>query len=237
VRASDTILSVPESSLLSVQEAAEVLGVGPAAVRRRIAAGSLPAIKRGRGWWLDRGDVERGRRQPPGHGRALSAEMAWAALLLASGEPERAAVVAGRERYGSRVRVWLREHPLAEHASRLRSRARSEEFDAHPSERARILVRSDVLATGISAGKEAGLVGPSESVEVYAPAGRRAALVAEHGLDPGSGAVRVRWVPDALWPLLVAADGHRAPRAAVLVDLLESDDPRARREAARALGE
>jgi hypothetical protein len=44
-------------------------------------------------------------------------------------------------------------------------------------------------------------------------------------------------VPDALWPLLVAADGHQAPRAAVLVDLLESDDPRARREAARALSE
>jgi hypothetical protein len=81
------------------------------------------------------------------------------------------------------------------------------------------------------------LVGPSESVEVYAPAGRRAAVVAEHGLEPGSGAVRVRWVPDAVWPLLVAADGHHAPRAAVLVDLLESDDPRARREAARALSE
>jgi hypothetical protein len=186
---------------------------------------------------LERGDVERGGRQPPGHGRALSAEMAWAALLLASGEPERAAIVAGRERYVSRVRAWLREHPLAEHASRLRSRAQSEEFDVHPSERARIMARSDVLATGVSASKEAGLVGPSESVEFYAPVGRRAAFVAEHGLDPGSGAVRVRWVPDALWPLLVAADGHQAPRAAVLVDLLESDDPRARREAARALSE
>jgi hypothetical protein len=29
----------------------------------------------------------------------------------------------------------------------------------------------------------------------------------------------------------------RAPRAAVLVDLLEHDDPRARREAARALAQ
>jgi hypothetical protein len=95
---------------------------------------------------LDRGDVERGRRQPPGHGRALSAEMAWAALLLASDEPERAAVAAGRERYASRVRAWLREHPLADHPSRLRSRAQSEEFHAHPAERARILARSDILA-------------------------------------------------------------------------------------------
>jgi hypothetical protein len=62
-------------------------------------------------------------------------------------------------------------------------------------------------------------------------------LIAEHGLDPGSGVVRIRWVSGALWPLLVATDRQQAPRAAVLVDLLESDDPRARREAARALSE
>jgi hypothetical protein len=119
--------------------------------------------------------------------------MAWAALLLASDEPEQAAIVASRERYASRVRAWLREHLLAEHASRLRSRAQTEEFDAHPSELARILARSDVLATGVSVGKEAGLVGRSDSVEVYAPAGRRAVLIAEHGLHPGS-VVRMRWV-------------------------------------------
>jgi hypothetical protein len=131
------------------------------------------------------------------------------------------------------VRTWLREHPLAEHAARLRSRAQLEEFEAHPSELARVLARSDVLATGASVGREAGLVGRNDDVELYAPVGARSALVAEHGLDPGSGAVRIRWVPDALWPLL--ADGDRAPRAAVLIDLLESHDPRARREAARAL--
>jgi hypothetical protein len=37
--------------------------------------------------------------------------------------------------------------------------------------------------------------------------------------------------------LLVAIVDQQAPRAAALVDLPESDDPRARREAARALGE
>jgi hypothetical protein len=163
--------------------------------------------------------------------------MAWAALLLASEEPELATIVAGRERYPSRVRAWLREHPLAEHATRLRSRAQSEEFDAHPSERRRILTRSDVLPTGISAGKAAGLVGQGDGIEVYAPTGRRLAMVAEHDLDPGCGAVHVRWVPDALWRLLVGAERRQAPRAAVFVDLLESDDPRARREAVRALSE
>jgi excisionase family DNA binding protein len=230
-------LSVPEPSLISVQEAADALGVGPAAVRRRIASGSLPAVKRGRGWWLDGREVERMRRQPPGQGRPLSAEMAWAVLLVASGDDEQAASAARRERYFSRVRAWLREHPLAEHAARLRARARAEDFDAHPSELARILARPDVLATGGSAGSAAGLVGRSSSAELYAPAGHRTAIMAEHGLDPGAGAVRIRWVPDALWPLLSAGGDSQAPRAAVLVDLLESDDPRARREAARALSE
>jgi hypothetical protein len=40
-------------------------------------------------------------------------------------------------------------------------------------------------------------------------------------------------VPDDAWAL-IAGDGG-APRAAVLLDLLESDEPRARGEAARAL--
>jgi hypothetical protein len=42
----------------------------------------------------------------------------------------------------------------------------------------------------------------------------------------------MRWVPDELWPV---AGAGVAPRAAVLVDLLEHDDPRVRREAADAL--
>ncbi|WCB92445.1 hypothetical protein DSM104299_01141 [Baekduia alba] len=219
---------------MSVQEAADVLGVGPAAVRKSIAAGSLPAIKRGRAWWVDAGEIDRVRRQPPGHGRPLSAEMAWAVLLLASGDDASAAAAAGRQRYVSRARAWLVEHPLAEHAARLRARAQIEDFDAHPSELGRILSRSDALATGLSAGSLVGLVGGDQSIELYAPADRRLALIADHGLESRSGSVHIRWVPEALWPLLSDGDGH-APRAAVLVDLLESADPRARREAARAL--
>jgi hypothetical protein len=128
----------------------------------------------------------------------------------------------------------LREHPLAEHADRLRERARREVFDAHPSELARLRNRPDLLLTGASAADVVGLVGETQAVELYAPAGNRAAMMAEHALLTGSGAVTVRWVPDELWAALGVA-GRLAPRAAVLVDLLESDDPRARREAARAL--
>lgn len=68
-------------------------------------------------------------------------------------------------------------------------------------------------------------------------AGRREALIADHALAPGPGPVRIRWVPDEVWPLLDRDRDGRAPRTAVLLDLLDHDDPRARREAARALAQ
>ena len=216
-----------------MREAADRLGVGSVAVRKRIASGRLPAVKRGRDWWLDERIVQRVARQHPGSGRPLSFSMAWAVLLLASGQEAAAGQIAGRERYRSRARQWLREHPLQDHAPRFRDRAVSEQFGAHPAELPRILARPDVLATGVSVADRVGLAGQASSLEVYAPAGRRGVIVAEHALMPGEGPVHVRWVPDQAWAL-IAGDG-RTPRAAVLLDLLESDEPRARREAARAL--
>lgn len=226
---------MPDASLLSVREAADRLGVGPVAVRQHIASGRLPAIKRGRSWWLDERVVERMARQRLGGGRPLSPEMAWSVLLLASGEDDAAEAASGRNRYWSRVRAWLRDHSLREHAPRLRTRAQLEEFDVHPSELKRILDRADVLVTGVSAGDTVGLFGSTSAVEVYAPAGSRQTIVDDHALMPGAGPVRVRWVPDGVWPLLDRDGDRRAPRAAVLLDLLEGDEPRARREAARLL--
>jgi len=121
---------------------------------------------------------------------------------------------------------------LVDHAQRLRGRARRESFDAHPAERARILQRDDAMPTGISAGEEVGLHGSADAVEFYAPASARVPIIGQHALEQASGPVLARWIPDRLWP---AVAGPRAPRAAVLLDLLEHDDPRARREAARAL--
>jgi hypothetical protein len=162
--------------------------------------------------------------------------MAWAVLLLASGDETTAENLAGRERYASRMRAWLREHPLQEYAPRLRTRAETEEFDAHPSELKRILNRPDVLTTGISAGDVVGILGSASTVEMYAPAGHHQAIVNEHALIPGAGPVRIRWAPDeVVFSLLDSYGDRRAPRAAILLDLLESDEPRARREAARAL--
>jgi hypothetical protein len=220
------------SALLSVDEAAERLGRSPEAVRLMAVSGELDAVKRGHAWWLDARAVERRRRESRGRGRPLSPAMAWSVLLLASGAPELADRAAGEAHQPSRARRWLHDHPLPEYFPRLRARAVRESFDGHPAEIGRILSRADVMASGISAADLIGLHGGADAVEFYAPASARAALVDEHALDEGYGPVLARWVPDELWPVVGAP---RAPRAAVLVDLLEHDDPRARREAARAL--
>jgi excisionase family DNA binding protein len=227
---------MPDPSLLSVDEAAERLGVSPAAVRQQISAGRLRAVKRARSWWLDERAVQRSARIRARPGRPLSPEMAWAIILLASGHADNADRLAGRERYLSRMRAWLQSHPLSEQAAQLRMRASGEDFACHPAELKRLVERSDVLATGISAGDVIGLIGKASGVEAYAPAGHRDAITKEHALAlAADGPVRLHWVPDELWPRLQSHGERRAPRAAILLDLLESDDPRARREAARAL--
>jgi excisionase family DNA binding protein len=221
--------------LLSVQDAARRLGVEPMSVRKHIHAGTLVAVKRGRDWSLDASSVERLARQRHGRGRALSPAMAWAVLLLASGDRAGAAEVAGNARYRGRAVAWLEANGLLAHADRLRARAVSERFDAHPAELGRILARSDVLRTGVSGARAFGLIGGPPAVEIYAPAALRGDLVAEHALAAGPGPVQVRWVDDGLWPHLHPGVDGSAMKAAVLIDLLESDDPRARRVASDAL--
>jgi excisionase family DNA binding protein len=176
---------VDDRFLISVQEAANRLGVSADAVRKRIVSGRLPAQRRGREWWLDAREIDRTARRRTGQGRPLSPQMAWAILLLASGDADAAARAIRNPRYRTRLHSWLRDHSLADHASRLRARADAEEFDAHASELARIVDRSDVLTTGISAADTVGLLGGSSAVEIYAPAAHRDAFIDEHALEPG----------------------------------------------------
>jgi excisionase family DNA binding protein len=212
---------------ISVGEAAELLGVEERAVRLLAASGDIEAIKRGNAWWLDRGAVERRGRLQPGRGRRLSPAMAWSVLLLASGVRNDAEPV-GAKHHPARARRWLDTHSLADDASRLSARAQRESFDAHPSELERLARRADVMRTGISAADVVGVHGGGREIEIYAPAGGRDTIVDAHALERGDGPVLLRWVSDELWP---AVRRDVAPQSAILVDLLEHDDPRARREA------
>ena len=44
---------------MTLKEAAAILGVTPDTLRQQIAAGRLKAVKRGRDWWVTKGEVER----------------------------------------------------------------------------------------------------------------------------------------------------------------------------------
>lgn len=61
----------PQSSLLSISEAAERLGLSAAMVRRYCAQGRLPAEKVGKGWAIRRRDVERFAASPRRSGRPV----------------------------------------------------------------------------------------------------------------------------------------------------------------------
>lgn len=223
------------SGTLNVREAAQRLGVSERAVRLRIASGDLAADRRGRDWEISAADVERRARVGPQRGRLLAPAMAWAVLLSASGEDKRAQALLGSPAAVRRLGRWRAAHHLADVAYRLSSRARSTTFDLHDAERSRVLERDDVLVTGQSAAHEVGLADAADSIEVYAPANHRDRIVAEHGLEPGPGPLTVRWVDPDVWDRIHVPGQLVAPRAAILLDLLESDDPRARREAAQAL--
>jgi hypothetical protein len=178
----------------------------------------------------------RRRARVAGPARAVSGAAAWLVLLLASGERESPAwqALLAHDHSRDRAHTWLASHSLADDFPVLRHRARREQLDGHLSEFPLILTHDAVRATGISAAAGLGLTGGRDQAESYAPLSLRASLVQHHALEPVvDGSVLARWVPDAIWAPL---DGmERSPSAAVLVDLLEHDDPRVRREAAAAL--
>ncbi len=89
------------------------------------------------------------------------------------------------------------------------------------------------MRSGLSTRSTLGLVGGSRTVEAYSPESARKAIIEEHALQPGEGPVLLRWVADPVWARL--PEVRSAPPAVVLADLMESDDPRVRREAGKAL--
>lgn len=224
------MVSVPS---VPVSDAAHRLGVSEQRVRALISAGAIEAEKVAGSWWIPAQSLARqvavGRSSG---GRPLSPEGAWALLLTASQEP----VEWGSPRMHRRVSVALSELGLSGSFGKLSNRAQRHAFAAHPSELGRLLESSELMPSGVSASTahRLGLQG-GDGVEAYVAASAIQRLAAQHGLlhDRESNII-LRSVPDGLWTVL-----HRpiAPIAAVLTDLAEHADARARRiaheEAAR----
>lgn len=189
-----------------------------------VVDGGLPAVKVGGRWLLERGEVERRRRQRPLKGRPFAPHNAWALLRLASGEDLGGVDPVTR----SRLRRALALEGLTELGPRLARRAQSVSFDAHPGEIPYVVEDGRFVASGASAAAAHGLdlISGSEA-DGYIRAGALQGFEGDHALRPAGerSNVRLRVVPDSAWHLLL--DGSRvAPLAAVALDLAEDADPR-----------
>lgn len=212
---------------LGVVEAAQLLGLSPRRVRQMLADGSLVGKRVGRAWVLESEQLRRLENGRPEVGRPWNPASAWTVLGLANGESHDLSPVE-RSRAKQRLALGL-DHLVG----RLAARADRRWFYAHPGVLGRLADMPVVVRTGVSAAVEHGadlLVG--EGFEGYVRAGDLDALMLQFRLEsqPVRSNVLLRVVDDLVWPF---GPGERAAwRAAVAVDLLESNDPRTSRAGA-----
>ncbi len=218
------VVSVPS---VPVSDAAQHLGVSEQRVRALIYAGAIEAEKVAGSWWIPAQSLARiAAADRSRGGRPLGSHSAWALLLAASAEP----VEWGSPRMRWRVSRALRERGLSGAFGKLGNRAERHALVAHPAELLRLRDSPELMLSGVSAAAahRLGLHG-GEEVEAYVAASAVEHLAARHGLARGGESnVVLRSVSEDLWALL-----HRpvAPVAAVLADLAEHSDARARRVA------
>ncbi len=217
-------------SMLGVAEAGVELGVSPRRVRQMLASGVLAGEHVGRAWVIDSGQLHKVERRRADVGRPWSPRSAWAVLALVDGDEIDLSPVEW-----SRARKRLAQGFDCA-AGRLRVRAEVRWFYAHPGVIDRLGEAPQVVRSGISAVVEHGadlVVG--DGFEGYVRAGDLGELVSRFGLDDQGARpnVLLRVASDVAWPFRPGQCS--AGRAVVAVDLLESDDPRARRAGAELM--
>ncbi len=192
-----------------------------------ISAGAIDAEKAAGAWWIPAESFARLVASPRQGGRPLGSASAWAVLLLASGELAEWASAKVRRH----VAGLLDEHGLTGVFCKLSHRAVRHAYEAHRAELRRLADSDDLMLSGVRAAGayRLGLQGGDE-VEAYVAASAVEKISKRHGLAAGTEPnVVLRAVPDDVWALV-----HRrpvAPIAAVLADLAEHSDARARRVA------
>ena len=215
-------------AVLGVAEVAKRLGVTSRRVRQMITDGKLPARRVGRVWAIEERDLSAlGRR--PAH-RPWKPSSAWAVLAAADGEALPSLPAYERHRALKRLQAGLANLVML-----LSERADRRTFYVHPADVDRIIAAPGVVRTAASAAEEhsADLVGPGPA-EAYITETALEQIAFGYHIEerPERPNLVLRVVEDDHWPF---PDGTKvAPRAVAAIDLLESDDERARR-AGRAL--
>lgn len=209
---------------LSVSDAAKQLGINEARTRSLIEAGVLDAVKVGARWIVDPVSVERRRRLSPPRGRQFSPDRALGLLMLAANEPAP---------WLDRVAEWKLRRELARSrlkllAPRLKERAEVLRVRAHPAALRRVAEEPHVVRSGPSAASELGLeISAPDVLEAYIPAKQLAKLARKYRLGLSRDPNVILHVVAGSWPF--GPDRRVVPLSFAAMDLLESDDPRARR--------
>ncbi len=229
-----------EADVLSVREAAAQLGISSQRVRQLINTGSLPARRSSAGWLISAGAVA-DRNGSARVGRPVSPRTAWAALCMLSSalepdlaEPPACAIRDRRLRHHVRQLLSAMPDPaddLGRWRLLLASRGRAERMWAHPGLLSRL---SDDERVGVGGDRAAAHVGEGLSKvqvsDVYVAEPDVEELVADYRLRPDpDGQVRLHVVPESVPPELIPGPAGLVHPAAAAADLLDENDPRARR--------
>lgn len=204
------------SSLISVSESAELLGISRARVHAMIANGTIRAEKIGHNWLIDRNEIARRKRQSQRRGRPLSCSTAWRSI--------RDAELPGEAQERDELR------------RRLRPRAHHEAVRAHSSVLVDLVHNPDVVLSGRHAADLHGLPAGADdsSLDAYVKQSFFDDLVDRGAVSVRSDApnVRLHIIEDAAWAF--EKSERFAPLIAVWLDLADADD-RSERLVAEAL--
>ncbi|MFD6971193.1 helix-turn-helix domain-containing protein [Streptomyces sp. NPDC059979] len=231
--------------LLSVKEAAALLGVDDSRVRQLLHDGKLQGQRVG-GRWLVAGDSvrdrkDRGRRSR----RPLSARNAWGVLAVLDGHQPVGLSDAEKSRVRTRLRNLLAQGQLSPALVQelLAARAEIRSYRVHSGVLPVLLAAQDVVRAGASAAAQAGADYISLGrAEIYVHPDRVEKLEAAFGMvrDEERGNVSVRIPPSEMWPFLTSrsedpGQGHDVPASVVAADLLDRHESRADAAAAGLL--
>jgi len=215
--------TTPAPGYVTVMEASRRLGVTPERVRHLIRTNDLAAERLGRAYMVSIDAIERRSALAPASGRRLTPAHAWGVIALAGGDPTPWLDRSTR----SRLRHLLGLRGLRNLRARLTDRARPHRLRGHPSLLRDLRADPSLMLSGAPAASRLhlGLTG-GEAVDGYLGIGDLEHLVEQYHLRPSRDPnVILRVVPffSAVWPRPAVA-----PLAAVILDLLDDMDPRAR---------
>jgi excisionase family DNA binding protein len=245
-------MTLADREVLTVHEAADVLGISMQRVRQMIYAGQLDA-RRSSGGWLIEADAVVERSERLHRGRPPEPQTAWSAVaMLAAASacalqprsecPASAAQVVPDRRLRHRILRVLSSlpDPVADDAPwrrLLSTRGHARRVWVHPGVLDRLAADPKVSTGGIGAmADHDGLTMGPGRLDVYVHEADADDLIRRYRMrDDRDGQVYLIIVPSSVPPELAPARGSPVPAPAAASDLLEEKDPRARHAGALEL--